>query len=115
MKYKKILDLKRFVKDESLIIDKYHWQELNSAYSKDELKYAISDAIDGLPLPLLPITEKQAKKDFENLVKFNTRTLLRKPEFDLHTKAEYSKKYKLIKYKFIHLCEPEAVTPNKET
>ena len=90
-----MLDLREYVVNDELIIDKYHWLELNSSYSKQELKDAISDAIDGLPLPLLPITEKQAKKDFENLVKFNTRTLLRKPEFDLHTKAEYSKKYKL--------------------
>ena len=87
MKYKKILDLKQFVKDESLIIDKYHWQELNSAYSKDELKYAISDAIEGLPLPLLPITEKDAKDDFNKLARFNTRKLLRKSK--LFTKAEY--------------------------
>ena len=78
MKYKKILDLKRFVEDESLIIDKYHWQELNSSYSKDELKYAISDAIEGLPLPLLPITEEDAKKDFKKLQDFISRKLLRK-------------------------------------
>ena len=90
-----MLNLRSFVVNGELIIDKYHWLELNSSYSKQELKDAISDAIDGLPLPLLPITEKQAKEDFEKLVKFNTKTLLRKPEFDLHTKAEYSKKYKL--------------------
>ena len=90
-----MLNLRSFVVNGELIIDKYHWLELNSSYSKQELKDAISDAIDGLPLPLLPITEKEAKKDFEKLVKFNTKTLLRKPEFDLHTKAEYSKKYKL--------------------
>ena len=30
------------------------------------IKAAISDAIDGLPLPLLPITEKEAKEDFDN-------------------------------------------------
>ena len=90
-----MLDLREYVVNDELIIDKYHWLELNSSYSKQELKDAISDAIDGLPLPLLPITEKEAKEDFEKLVKFNTKTLLRKPEFDLHTKAEYSKKYKL--------------------
>ena len=54
---------------------------------KTRLKEAISDAIDGLPLPLLPITEEDAKEDFYNLVKFNSRTLLRKNS--LHTKAEY--------------------------
>ena len=51
------------------------------------IKEAISDAIDGLPLPLLPITEEAAKEDFDNLVKFNTRTLLRKN--NIHTKADY--------------------------
>ena len=45
---------------------------------KTRLKEAISDAIDGLPLPLLPINEQEAKEDFNNLVKFNSRTLLRK-------------------------------------
>ena len=54
---------------------------------KTRLKEAISDAIDGLPLPLLPINEQEAKEDFINLVKFNSRTLLRKNS--LHTKAEY--------------------------
>ena len=43
---------------------------------KTRLKEAISDAIDGLPLPLLPINEQEAKEDFNNLVKFNSRTLL---------------------------------------
>ena len=60
---------------------------------KTRLKEAISDAIDGLPLPLLPITEGEAKEDFNDLVKFNTRTLLRKNS--IHTKAKYLKKYKL--------------------
>ena len=54
---------------------------------KRRLKEAISDAIDGLPLPLLPINEEEAIKDFKDLVKFNSRTLLRKNS--LHTKAEY--------------------------
>ena len=54
---------------------------------KTIIKEAISDAIEGLPLPLLPINEEEAKEDFENLVEFDTRTLLRKN--DIHTKAEY--------------------------
>ena len=86
-----IPNLKGFVKDESLIIDKYHWQKLNSSHSKDELKFAISDAIEGLPLPLLPITEEEAKEDFIRLVRFDSRKLLRKSE--LFTKAPY--RYKL--------------------
>ena len=40
-----------------------------------------------MPLPLLPITEEEAKEDFDNLVRFDTRSLLRKN--DIHTKAEY--------------------------
>ena len=63
-----IPNLKGFVKDESLIIDKYHWQKLNSSHSKDELKFAISDAIEGLPLPLLPITEEEAKEDLQEVL-----------------------------------------------
>ena len=35
------------------------------------IKAAISDAIDGLPLPLLPINEQEAKEDFDNLVIFS--------------------------------------------
>ena len=82
------LDLKSFVTAEKeLVIDKYHWQRLNSSYTKQELKDAISDAIEGLPLPLLPITKEEAKEDFDNLVRFDTRSLLRKN--DIHTKAEY--------------------------
>ena len=54
---------------------------------KTRIKEAISDAIEGLPLPLLPITEEEAKEDFNNLVQFETRSLLRKN--DIHTKAEY--------------------------
>ena len=50
---------------------------------KTRIKEAISDAIEGLPLPLLPISEKEAKEDFENLVEFDTRSLLRKMIFIL--------------------------------
>ena len=50
---------------------------------KTRIKEAISDAIEGLPLPLFPITEEEAKEDFENLVKFETRPLLRKMIFIL--------------------------------
>ena len=54
---------------------------------KTRIKEAISEAIEGLPLPLLPITEEEAKEDFKNLEEFETRSLLRKN--DIHTKAEY--------------------------
>ena len=41
---------------------------------KTRIKEAISEAIEGLPLPLLPITEEEAKEDFDNLVRFDTRS-----------------------------------------
>ena len=118
-------NLKKYIRNgNELFIDKKNWQDINVNYSKlyeqlhpgplfpnnlneseiEDLKEkirnekriikaAISDAIDGLPLPLLPITEEEAIKDFQDLEKFNSRTLLRKNS--LHTKAEYSEKYKL--------------------
>ena len=109
------LDLKKYIRlnggKEELFIDKEPWQGLNVKYrelsdqlkdadeSKEKelkekikvekriIKEAISDAIDGLPLPLIPITRDQAKKDFEKLSKFNSRQLLKKSP--LYTKVEY--------------------------
>ena len=109
------LDLKKYIRlnggKEELFIDKEPWQALNVKYrelsdqlkdadeSKEKelkekikvekriIKEAISDAIDGLPLPLIPITRDQAKKDFEKLSKFNSRQLLKKSP--LYTKVEY--------------------------
>ena len=86
-----MLDLKSFVVDQELIIDKPHWYQLKNSYTQQELKDAISDAIDGLPLPLYPITKEEAKEDFNELVKFNARKLLNKDS--LYAKAEY--KYEL--------------------
>ena len=82
-----MLDLKSFVVDQELIIDKPHWHQLKNSYDRQELKDAISDAIEGLDLPLVDITEEEAKQDFEELVKFDARTLLTKNS--LYSKADY--------------------------
>ena len=109
------LDLKKYIRlnggKEELFIDKEPWQALNVKYRelsdqlkeaddskvedlkkkiKEEkriIKEAISDAIDGLPLPLIPITEDQAKKDFDKLSRFDSRQLLKKSP--LYTKVKY--------------------------
>ena len=86
-----MLNLKSFIVDDELIIDKPNWYKLKNEYSQQELKDAISDTIEGLPLPLFPITEKEAKEEFEELVKFDARTLLTKD--NLYSKADY--KYEL--------------------
>ena len=71
-----MLDLKSFVVDQELIIDKPHWYQLKNSYDRQELKDAISNAIDDLELPLVKYTEQEAKEDFDELVKFDARTLL---------------------------------------
>ena len=87
-----MLDLRNFVSNNELIIDKPNWYKLKNEYSQQELKDAISDTIEGLPLPLFPITEKEAKEEFDELVKFDARTLLTKDS--LYAKADY--KYCLL-------------------
>ena len=86
-----MLDLKSFVVDQELIIDKPNWYKLKNSYDKQELKDAISDVIDDLELPLVKYTEQEAKEDFDELVKFDARTLLTKDS--LYSKADY--KYEL--------------------
>ena len=86
-----MLNLQSFIVDGELIIDKPHWYQLNNAHDRQELKDAISDAIEGLDLPLVDITEEEAKEDFDELVKFDARTLLTKDS--LFSKADY--KYEL--------------------
>ena len=61
-----MLDLKSFVVNGELIIDKPHWYQLNNSHDRQELKDAISDAIEGLELPLVEITEEEAKQDFDD-------------------------------------------------
>ena len=60
-----MLNLQSFIVDGELIIDKPHWYQLNNAHDRQELKDAISDAIEGLDLPLVDITEEEAKEDFD--------------------------------------------------
>ena len=60
-----MLDLTNFVSNNELIIDKPNWYKLKNEYSQQELKDAISDTIEGLPLPLFKITEKEAERIFE--------------------------------------------------
>ena len=86
-----MLNLKSFIVDGELVIDKGNWYKLKTAHSMEDLKDAISDTIDNLDLPLVNYTEEDAKQDFEELVKFNDRTLLTKDS--LYAKADY--KYEL--------------------
>ena len=51
-----MLDLKSFVMNGELIIDKPHWYQLKNSYDRQELKDAISNAIDDLELPLVKYT-----------------------------------------------------------
>ena len=81
------LDLSSFVIDDELIINKFEWQKLNSSYSQDEIKEAISKVITGLPLPLVQISDEEAKEDFEELKKFDAIKLFQKG--DVYTKAQY--------------------------
>jgi len=82
-----MLNLKSYVIDDELIINKFEWQKINSEYSQDEIKQAISDVITGLPLPLVNISDEEAKRDFEELKRFDASSLFRKG--DVYTKANY--------------------------
>ena len=83
-----MLDLKSFVVNGELVIDKPHWYQLKNSHDRQELKDAISDTIDDLEMPLVKYTEQEAKEDFYELAKFDARTLLTKDS--LYTKADYS-------------------------
>ena len=83
-----MLDLKSFVVNGELVIDKPHWYQLKNSHDIQELKDAISDTIDDLELPLVKYTEQEAKDDFDELAKFDARTLLTKDS--LYSKADYS-------------------------
>ena len=62
VKYIIMMDLISFVTNDELVIDKPNWYKLKNEYSQQELKDAISDTIEDLPLPLYPITEQDAKR-----------------------------------------------------
>ena len=48
-----MLNLKDFVVNGELVIDKPHWYQLKNSHDIQELKDAISDTIDDLELPLV--------------------------------------------------------------
>ena len=102
------MNLKSFITNDELVIDKPNWYKLKNEYSQQELKDAISDAIEDLPLPLYPITEQDAKQEFDELVKFDDRTLLTKD--NLYSKADY--KYELSHWylKIVWLVEKHLIT-----
>ena len=77
------LDLSSFVIDDELIINKFEWQKLNSSYSQDEIKEAISKVITGLPLPLVQISDEEAKEDLP----FNRNLLRKVDELELSVRS----------------------------
>ena len=101
-----MLDLKSFIVNGELIIDKPHWYQLKNSHDRQELKDAISDAIEGLEIPLIEITEEDAKQDFDELAKFDARTLLNKD--NLYAKADY-------KYELSHWYLKNSVIGRKST
>jgi len=86
-----MLDLKSFVVNGELIIDKPHWYQLKNSHDRQELKDAISNVIDDLELPLVEFSEEEAKQDFYELAKFDARTLLNKDNL-------YSKQITVMSY-----------------
>lgn len=80
------------VKNNELFVDENQWKELNNTYSKDEIKQAISDAIEKhkIPLPYRKITEEEAKEDFLKLQNFDTSTLLQTGPFETRYSYKYS-------------------------
>ena len=50
--------LKSFVVNDELVIDKGNWYKLKTSHSMEDLKNAISDTIEDLPLPLVKYTKQ---------------------------------------------------------
>ena len=86
-----MIDLKSFVVNNELVIDKGNWYKLKTSHSMEDLKNAISDTIEDLPLPLVKYTKQDAKEAFNELINLGDRTLLTKDS--LYSKADY--KYEL--------------------
>ena len=82
-----MLNLKSFVVNDELVIDKGNWYKLKTSHSMEDLKDAISDTIEDLPLPLVKYTEQDAKEAFDELERFDARTLMTKDS--LYAKADY--------------------------
>jgi len=73
-----MIDITTLVNDKNEIdISKKYWKELNDNYSKDEIKQALSDAIEQLnvPVPYREITKEERDEDFQKLIDLDTREL----------------------------------------
>ena len=71
-----MLDLRSYIVNDELVIEEPQWHVLNESYSRDEIKEAISEVIQDLPLPLLEFTEEEVREDFKNLKNLDTKSLL---------------------------------------
>ena len=65
-----MLDLRSYIVNDELVIEEPQWHVLNESYSRDEIKEAISEVIQDLPLPLLEFTEEEETLGKEMLNKF---------------------------------------------
>ena len=67
------------INSEEFYISPIAWKELNFLFSKDEIKEAISNAIEehGIPVPKDEISFEEAKQDFEKLKELDALKLLK--------------------------------------
>lgn len=67
------------VTNDNLFISREAWIDLNNSYSKEEIKEAISNAIEQyqIPVPKDLISLEEAKQDFEKLKELDATTLLK--------------------------------------
>ena len=67
------------VSSDDLYISPKAWKELNATYTKEEIKEAISNAIEeyAIPVPKDAITLEDAKQDFENLKQLDAQKLIK--------------------------------------
>lgn len=73
-----MIDLKSLVNsDNEVYISKEYWKNLNETYSKDEIKKALSDAIEtfNIDLPYMKITKEECLSDFQNLIDLDAKSL----------------------------------------
>ena len=63
-----MLDLRSYIVNDELVIEEPQWHVLNESYSRDEIKEAISEVIQDLPLPLLEFTEEEVREESELVV-----------------------------------------------
>ena len=89
-------EIVNFNKDE-LFIPSEKWEFLKNNYSKEEIKKAISEAIDKyhIPMPLRKITEVDAESDYKSLINLSTSNMINKAD-NLYTRYNY--KYKLSNF-----------------